>query len=229
MPARQYIAMSMVVLVSQLTRSQVEELPLSNRHSVNIRPFSDLTGEYDRAPVPFDKLVKSLLSRTTLEYVYIDFSNKLLVACANPFYLTDSTQATNAEFTVDGEVERISYAAIREIPGVISRGYSLGFGLLQKPSDDLEMAGVVQYRLTIHKRGEPAPIDSMVTMGISFGKINEVSRARLIGEATCVAGYNFIEQLMTHIVKRYEWRIPKESRALPPGTITRMKQYYLTY
>lgn len=181
----------------------VKPIPETERIPVLVQPFEDLTGQYKSLYPTMDSLIALTSSVPLINMVEPDDELKHVmrqVICQNPVRLLRINDEVMPKFSINGEVEIVSYGPIKDIDRRIAT-YSL-FGLLGLAlSGDNDLAAYVQYRIYL-KDSEGNQIDSFLVVGISSDDPIKKSRKQLMLEANLIAAYNFQSQFIQCLMKQ---------------------------
>lgn len=195
----------------------VKPIPENLRYKVCLRSLNDLTGLSNTLSVSFDSLLSEKFKRDFFEELDRHWTEPIVIVRPNPFMFVVSDCIDGAQFSIEGEIERIDYQSLINIKeSLLNWHFHINdfFALSQTASSDNNMVGIIQYRFSIFDSNN-TKIDSFVTIGASgvdIGKIDKISRRQLLDEANTVAACQFTLDLYNHLEKKYSWNLPHRER-----------------
>lgn len=129
---------------------------------------------------------------------------------ANPF-VVDSAGGDQRVATLRVEIERVEYAEPIDIDDDLVRFWAFGlFGATFRRSDLIQ--GLVQYRAWLTDTATGQELEQ-VGVGLSPGRVHDLSRTRALEAATCRAAWDLVTELGFRA--NSEWKLGLRPRGIP--------------
>lgn len=182
----------------------LKPIPFEQRRVVQLEQLRDLTSQYQYLSPTFEALAKAALST---DFILVENQDKFAEEsqkfrlCQNPLRANIEGSNQVPDFSLYGDVERISYESAKDIDDrIVTYALSGLLGLVLSSSND-DMGVFLQYRLYLLGQNS-VPVDTFVVYGAATGNPASTSREVLTQKANADAACFFVHQLVVRLIKR---------------------------